>query len=190
MLEIIFPMVRCTAKLQIPLILACLLLWTPLYSQSCDNDSFIDLLLTVLSTNENKHTNRDQEAPRKKEVTSKKRTQNSELKLGLSFSVPENKNGYNPIGIDVAIFSRAPISNRLYLGASVSLYSLGNHQFDSLFDEFDKIRTNQDILALNFGLKYKIIRNKKFQMALGMYLGTMIFKARTFAQDNTCNCEG
>ncbi|WP_422361418.1 hypothetical protein [Reichenbachiella sp.] len=166
---------------------------SPSSAQSCDNsDSFFDLLFDILSNDNNDNfANSEEYKPQMENPTTPIiRSDKTEWKYGISIMGAPRNIGYRPGGLEVGFYSQAFSSNRFYLGLSTAFYPLKRYAYDSLFNDFDKIRTNQNIFSFHFAMKYNIIKNKKFQLALGAHAGTMIFGARTFAQDNTCDCEG
>ena len=159
--------------------------------QSCDNrDSFIDFLFDVLLNSNDINTVETNKTKNVKPIVPLVRSEKTEWKYGVSvMGVPKNI-GYKPMGVELGLYTRAFSSKKFYLGISSTFYPLKGYVMDSVFQEFDKIRTNQNIFSLNLAMKYNIIKIKKFQLALGLHAGTMIFSARTFAQDNTCDCDG
>lgn len=162
-------------------------------AQSCDNrNSFFDFLFEVILSDDNDHfsDSKDYQPEKVKPHKPVPRSEKTEWKYGINIMGAPQKIGYKPGGIEVSFYSQALSSKRFYLGLSSAFYPLRRYTMDSLFNEFDKIRTNQNIFSFHLAMKYNVIKNEKFQLALGAHVGTMIFGARTFAQDNTCDCEG
>ena len=162
-------------------------------AQSCDNrSSFFDFLFEVILNDDNENFS-DSKDNKPEKVTPDKpvpRSEKTEWKYGINIMGAPQNIGYKPGGIEVGFYSQAFSSSRFYMGLSSAFYPLRRYTYDSLFNEFDKIHTNQNIFSFHLAMKYNVIKNEKFQLALGAHAGTMIFRARTFAQDNTCDCEG
>ena len=162
-------------------------------AQSCDNrNSIFDLFLSIL-TNERDDSFSDSEVAEPAAVKTFNpsiRSEKTEWKYGINIMGAPQNIGYKPGGAELGFYSKAFSSKRFYMGLSSAFYPLKRYAIDSLFNEFDKIRTNQNIFSFHLAMKYNVIKNEKFQLALGAHAGTMIFGARTFAQDNTCDCEG
>lgn len=149
-----------------------------IFDSDNNNDSHI-----VSSSNINPRNNSHSLIPRK-------RTRNFEARVGVGFIVPINKIGYAPPGFDLGLYTRVLSSKNLYLGGSMAFHMYGYSQIDTLFADYDKIRNESHIFELNLNLKYRFISSRNFDAFVGVHAGRSFFSTKTYAQDNTCDCDG
>ena len=161
--------------------------------QECDSNSSNTIegifdFLSILGSGNDDSEDRAQPARHKLNLPDVPREENFEVRYGASFMSPKRLE-MNAEGLELGLYSAASQNSNLYVGASFSYHNYGVQSYDTLFGEYDKITTSNNIYGIGLLAKQRIINTDVFKMYVGLETGLLFFHSFSSARDIPKPCE-